>query len=53
LDFSLDIGALVPAVPHNRLHPLHALSTPVATRPVIRHLADSSQTIAASGFDDT
>src|SRR5215469_6020296 len=34
---------LVPAVPCNRLHPLHAFSTPVATRSVIRHLADLSQ----------
>src|SRR6516162_9379115 len=50
LDFSLDIAALVPAVPHNRLHPLHALSTPVVTRPVIRHLADSSQMIARIWF---
>ena len=34
---------LVPAVPCNRLHPLHALSTPVATCSVIRHPAGSSQ----------
>src|SRR5215472_11173129 len=34
---------LVPAVPCNRLHPIHAFSTPAATRPVIRHLAGSSQ----------
>jgi hypothetical protein len=35
---------LVPAVPRNRLHPLHAaLSTPVAVRSVIRHPADLSQ----------
>ena len=34
---------LVPAVPCNRLHPSHALSTPAATRPVIRHLAGLSQ----------
>src|SRR5262249_25837245 len=34
---------LVPAVPYNRLHPLHALSTPVATCSVTRHPADSSQ----------
>src|SRR6266567_1107877 len=34
---------LVPAVPCNRLHPLHALSTLAATRSVIRHPAGSSQ----------
>ena len=34
---------LVPAVPCNRLHPLHAFSTPVATRSVIRPPAGSSQ----------
>src|SRR6516164_8657802 len=34
---------LVPAVPCNRQHPLHALSTPVATCSVTRHPADSSQ----------
>ena len=34
---------LVPAVPRNSLHPLHALSTPVAVRSVIRHPADLSQ----------
>src|SRR5438445_6227550 len=34
---------LVPAVPRNSLHPLHALSTPVAIRSVIRHPADLSQ----------
>ena len=34
---------LVPAVPCNRLHPSHALSTPAATRPVIRLLAGLSQ----------
>ena len=34
---------LVPAVPRNSLHPFHAPSTPVAIRPVIRHLADLSQ----------
>src|SRR6516164_9809694 len=34
---------LVPAVPCHRLHPSHALSTPAATRPVIRHLASLSQ----------
>src|ERR1035438_5104697 len=43
LGFSLGIRTLVPAVPCNRLHPLHALSTPVATRSVIRHPTDSSQ----------
>src|SRR5208337_2010348 len=30
---------LVPAVPRQRLHPLHAPSTPVVARPVIRHPA--------------
>jgi len=34
---------LVPAVPCDRLHPLHALSTPAATCSVIRHPAGSSQ----------
>jgi hypothetical protein len=34
---------LVPAVPRNSLHPLHAPSTPVAVRSVIRHPADLSQ----------
>ncbi len=34
---------LVPAVPRNSLHPLHALSTPIAIRSVIRHPADLSQ----------
>ena len=34
---------LVPAVPRNSLHPLHAPSTPIAVRPVIRHPADLSQ----------
>src|SRR5215831_15814310 len=34
---------LVPAVPCNRLHPSHALSTPAVTRPVIRHLTGLSQ----------
>src|ERR1035437_5045955 len=34
---------LVPAVPRNSLHPLHAPSTPVAARPVIRHPTDLSQ----------
>jgi hypothetical protein len=34
---------LVPAVPRDSLHPLHAPSTPVAVRSVIRHPADSSQ----------
>ena len=34
---------LVPAVPCHRQHPLHALSTPVATCSVTRHPADSSQ----------
>jgi len=34
---------LVPAVPRNSLHPLHAPSTPVAVRSVIRPPADLSQ----------
>jgi len=34
---------LVPAVPCNRLHPLHALSTPATTCSVIRHPAGLSQ----------
>ncbi len=34
---------LVPAVPRDSLHPLHAPSTPVAVRAVIRHPADLSQ----------
>src|ERR1700687_1642826 len=34
---------LVPAVPRNSLHPLHAPFTPVAVRSVIRHPADLSQ----------
>src|SRR6266446_4688051 len=34
---------LVPAVPRNSLHPIHAPSTPVAVRTVIRHPADCSQ----------
>ena len=34
---------LVPAVPCHRQHPLHALSTPVATCSVTRHPAGSSQ----------
>jgi len=43
LCFSLNIRALVPAVPCKSLHPIHALSTPVAVCPVIRHPTDSSQ----------
>src|SRR5215472_4614752 len=43
LDFSLNIGRLVPAVPCNRLHPLHAFSTPAAICSVARHPADLSQ----------
>jgi hypothetical protein len=34
---------LVPAVPRDSLHPLHAPSTPIAARSVIRHPADLSQ----------
>src|SRR6516225_2967064 len=37
LCFSLDIRALVPAVPRKSLRPVHAPSTPVAVCPVIRH----------------
>jgi len=40
---SLASERLVPAVPRKSLHPIHAPSTPVATHPVIRHLADLSQ----------
>jgi hypothetical protein len=43
LCFSLNIRALVPAVPCKSLHPIHALSTPVAVCPVIRHPTDLSQ----------
>src|SRR5580658_11043365 len=43
LRFSLGIKSLVPAVPRESLCPTHAPSTPVATRPVIRHLAGLSQ----------
>ena len=43
LCFSLCIRGLVPAVPRKSLYPTHAPSTPVAARPVIRHLADLSQ----------
>jgi hypothetical protein len=43
LSFSLRIRGLVPAVPHKSLRPTHAPSTPVAARPVIRHLAGLSQ----------
>ena len=34
---------LVPAVPRESLHPLHALCTPAAVCPVIRHPTNSSQ----------
>jgi len=34
---------LVPAVPRDSLHPIHAPSTPAAVRSVIRHPADLSQ----------
>src|ERR1700692_2311272 len=40
---SLGIKTLVPAVPRETLCPTPAPSTPVAARPVIRHLAGSSQ----------
>src|SRR5262245_5955683 len=54
LGFSLGIRTLIHAVPCNRLHPLHAFSTPVATRSVTRHLAGSSQAeVQAPGLDDT
>src|SRR5690242_3884722 len=43
LGFSLRIKSLVPAVPCESLCPTHAPFTPVAARPVIRHLADLSQ----------
>src|SRR5215212_11141034 len=43
LCFSLNIEALVPAVPRKSLCPTHAPSAPVAACPVIRNLADSSQ----------
>ena len=44
LRFSLGIKSLVPAVPRESLCPSStAPSTPVAARPVIRHLADLSQ----------
>ena len=43
LRFSLGIKSLVPAVPRESLRPIHAPSTPVAARPVVRHLADLSQ----------
>ena len=43
LSFSLCIRSLVPAVPRESLCPTHAPSTPVAARPVIRHLADLFQ----------
>jgi hypothetical protein len=42
---SLNIQGLVPAVPRESLHPLHAPSTPVAARPVIRSPTDLSQKI--------
>jgi hypothetical protein len=44
---------LVPAVPRKSLHPIHALSTPVAICPVIRHPTDFiPEAPHASGFDD-
>ena len=43
LCFSLNIRALVPAVPRKSQHPTHAPSTPVAVCPVIRRLTDLSQ----------
>jgi hypothetical protein len=41
---------LVPAVPSDSLHPLHAPSTPVAVRSVIRRPADLSQVTIRSWF---
>ena len=50
---SLNIRALVPAVPCKSLHPIHALSTPIAACPVIRHPTDFIPVAPyASGFDD-
>src|SRR3974377_504494 len=43
LCFSLAIRALVPAVPRESQHPVHAPFTPVAVCPVTRHPTDSSQ----------
>ena len=45
LCFSLNIGALVPAVPHESPSQIHAPYTPVAACPVFRHPASSSQKI--------
>jgi hypothetical protein len=43
----------VPAVPCKSLHPIHALSTPVAVCPVIRHLSNFvPEAPHASGFDN-
>ena len=41
--FSLAIRALVPAVPRESQHPVHAPFTPVAVCPVTRHPTDLSQ----------
>src|SRR5206468_9540193 len=38
---------LVPAVPRESLHPLHAPCTPVAVRPIIRSPTDLSQKVDA------
>src|SRR6516164_8730856 len=43
LCFSLAIRALVPAVPRESQHPVHAPFTPVAVCPVTRHPTDLSQ----------
>src|SRR5208283_2886772 len=43
--FSLGIQGLDPAVPYESLHPIHAPSTPVAARPVIRSPTGLSQKI--------
>ena len=43
--FSLGIQGLDPAVPHESLHPIHAPSTPVAARPIIRSPTGLSQKI--------
>lgn len=41
--FSLGIQGLVPAVPRESLHPIHAPCTPAAVYPVVRRPIDSSQ----------
>src|ERR1700745_2924127 len=53
LCFSLVIRALVPAVPHRSLHPVHAPSTPVTVCPV-NQVPDRLVPVEllATGFDD-